>query len=291
MPCRRIAIVNCKGGVGKTTISVNLAAALAKKGRRVLLVDLDAQSNSSVYLMGIPKWQLLDGQPKRTVYAFMTEGFLSDAVHESFLEDGNGIKILSNLHLLPAIYELANLDHDYHDDPAFPYYYKFFSQIQPLFESYDYILFDCPPNLGRSCKCAVFASSEIVVPCTPDLLSNIGLRFLETKLASFRTESAECRKKFKVGYFPKIRSVIINCWSTTMRDAGLNTIRTRLENLVKSRSPVVDKDAKVSDVRIRDTVAVIRTMDNNLPAVLQKNSSSMKDDFVELADYIDRQNP
>src|ERR1700677_2103458 len=108
MPARKISFLNCKGGVGKTSLAVNVAAALAKDEKQnVLLVDLDAQCNASIWLMGIPRWLPLDGMLNRTVCAFFkTKSFLSDAVHESVLEYGNpSRKLLPRLDLIPATYE------------------------------------------------------------------------------------------------------------------------------------------------------------------------------------------
>jgi chromosome partitioning protein len=64
MPARRISFVNFKGGVGKTSLTVNIAACLAHElGQRVLLVDCDSQSNASIWLMGVPRWNILRSSP------------------------------------------------------------------------------------------------------------------------------------------------------------------------------------------------------------------------------------
>ncbi len=123
MPARKISFLNCKGGVGKTSLAVNVAAALAKEEKQnVLLVDLDAQCNASIWLMGIPRWLPLDGMLNRTVCAFFkTKCFLSGAVHKSVLEIGNPTrKALPRLDLIPAVYELLDLDHGPERKAQFP---------------------------------------------------------------------------------------------------------------------------------------------------------------------------
>ena len=69
MAARRISLVNFKGGVGKTSITVNLAASLARElDQKVLVVDMDAQSNTSIWLMGVARWNNLNGMPEKSVW-------------------------------------------------------------------------------------------------------------------------------------------------------------------------------------------------------------------------------
>lgn len=71
---RRLAFINYKGGVGKTSCIVNIAAYLAKTGKRVLLVDLDAQSNSSIWLMRIERWNLLNTTGRGSMFSIFDPG-------------------------------------------------------------------------------------------------------------------------------------------------------------------------------------------------------------------------
>ncbi|MGA1368773.1 MAG: ParA family protein [Blastocatellia bacterium] len=75
MAARRISFVNLKGGVGKTSLSVNIAACLAYHfGQKVLLIDFDAQSNASIWLMGVERWNLINSVRGRSVYGAFLPG-------------------------------------------------------------------------------------------------------------------------------------------------------------------------------------------------------------------------
>src|SRR5205085_2765012 len=178
MSARRISFVNFKGGVGKTSLAVNIAACLAHElGQRVLLVDCDSQSNASIWLMGVPRWNILNDTPEKSIYGIFMENApnVYHNVRRSVLEDSNRVKLIPDLDLLPATYKLMDLEHEYRDVEAEPFYYKFYQQLAIFFNDYDYILFDCPPNVFRASKCAIFASQEIYIPCNPDVLSYVGL--------------------------------------------------------------------------------------------------------------------
>jgi chromosome partitioning protein len=146
---RRICVVNQKGGVGKTTTVFTLAAALADLGRRVLCVDLDAQANLTSSFGFDP--DMLD----LTSADLLTEEGVQAA--DVILETG-----LEGVHAIPADIKLCAVETRIHEMMMREYILQ--TKLEPLFDRYHVILFDCPPNLSRITINALVASQEVVVP-------------------------------------------------------------------------------------------------------------------------------
>jgi chromosome partitioning protein len=145
---RILAVVNQKGGVGKTTTTVNLAAALAQAGRRVLLVDLDPQGNAT---MG-------SGVDKRTVARTVYHALLG-------LGELPGIRTRSEkggYDLVPANRDLAGAEVELVELPARETRLK--SALERVTADYDYILIDCPPSLSLLTVNALAAAQRVLIP-------------------------------------------------------------------------------------------------------------------------------
>ncbi|MEE1101685.1 MAG: AAA family ATPase [Agathobacter sp.] len=145
---RVIAIANQKGGVGKTTTSINLAACLAEKGKKVLSIDLDPQGNMTSGL-GVDK-----NEVSNTVYELMLdECSINESIHETVVEN---LKVIpSNVDLAGAEIELLGInDKEYILKTAVDY----------IKDDYDFIIIDCPPSLNMLTVNAMTTADTILVP-------------------------------------------------------------------------------------------------------------------------------
>jgi chromosome partitioning protein len=165
---RIMAVANQKGGVGKTTTTVNLAACLADLGFRVLIVDLDPQGNAST---GV-------GINIRDLETSMYDVLL----HDSPMEDCIEATSVKNLYVAPANLDLAGAEIEL--VPAFSRELRLRNAIDTIRDDYDYVLIDCPPSLGLLTVNSLAAASEVLVPIQCEyyaleglgqLLRNVGL--------------------------------------------------------------------------------------------------------------------
>ena len=146
---RVICIANQKGGVGKTTTSVNLAAALAKRGNRVLIVDMDPQGNASSGL-GVKRY---DTQDANSYHVLIGEKTISEAMEKTNLD---------NLFLIAANPDLVGAEIELVDMPQREYRLK--NSLKEVQEDFEYVLIDCPPSLGLLTVNALSAADTFLVP-------------------------------------------------------------------------------------------------------------------------------
>ncbi len=145
---RVFAVANQKGGVGKTTTTVNLGSCLAELGLRTLIVDLDPQANASTGL----------GINPRSIEASMYDVLL----HETPLEDCVEATSVKNLFCAPASLDLAGAEIEL--VPAFNRERRLKLAIESVADDYDYVLIDCPPSLGLLTVNGLTAATEVLVP-------------------------------------------------------------------------------------------------------------------------------
>ncbi len=117
---RKIAFINYKGGVGKTSLIVNTAACLAKQGKRVLLCDFDTQSNASIWLLRLDRWNKINATGDGAIYSIFDPGKvqLKDIIIKDVVEGKAGEKLLPGLDLAPTTFNLVDLENEYTGDPS-----------------------------------------------------------------------------------------------------------------------------------------------------------------------------
>lgn len=143
-----IAVTNQKGGVGKTTTSINLSAALAYLGYKVLLVDVDSQANASTGV-GVYK-----GHAEQTIFDLLIDDLDPKSV---ILATGE-----KNLYLIPSSQELSGIDSMIMSDKKREYRLK--EKLDIIKDDYDFILVDCPPSLGLLTINALTAADSTLIP-------------------------------------------------------------------------------------------------------------------------------
>jgi chromosome partitioning protein len=161
---RRIAVINQKGGVGKTTTTANLGAALAKNGLRVLLIDLDPQGHLTLHFGA----ELRDGQP--SVYDVLTAATpVGDVL----------VKVRDRMTLVPADIDLAGAEVELISVTGREVILR--EALDPIEQDYDIMLIDSPPSLGVLTVNALVASTEVLIPLQAHFFALQGLsKLLDT---------------------------------------------------------------------------------------------------------------
>ncbi|HEX6489143.1 MAG TPA: AAA family ATPase [Candidatus Dormibacteraeota bacterium] len=179
---RTIAVANQKGGVGKTTTAVNLGAALAESGQRVLLVDLDAQGHLTIN-MGVKAPDELE----KTVYDLLVDNGVT-------IGDVVQVNDQMDLHFVPANVELAGASIQLMNEIGREGVLK--EKLEAVKRRYDYVIIDCPPNLDLLTINAFVAADEVIIPLQCEYF---GMKGMEQLLQTINRVRAKLNPKLKIG--------------------------------------------------------------------------------------------
>lgn len=287
---KKISFLNIKGGVGKTSLLVNLGACLAYMGRRVLVVDFDAQSNASIWLMRLDRWNNLNRDPSKFVLNLFAhpESTLADCIQKSPVKDADGEEMLPRLDLAPASFSLMDLEHEVPKIPGQQgFHQRFWQELAKLDDQYDYILYDCPPNFFYTTQCAVFASDHILVPANPDALSIIGFHLLVDKLARFKAETQADRERAGAPT-PEILGIALNAVKPGTRiHVPLERFNALIDRF-KQQGKVPAATHIFPDI-VRHSVTVGRAVMIGAPTVLlpkQEGSLNLAEDYIKMTNHL-----
>ena len=250
-----IAIANQKGGVGKTTTAINLAASLAALEKKVLIIDADPQANTTSGLNFSP-----DNDEKRTLYEVMI-GELD--VHNALIQTE-----ISNLHMVPSHINLVAVEIEMLDAEDRESILK--KAIAPIRNEYDYIVIDCSPSLGLITVNSLTAADSVMIPVQPEFFALEGLgKLLQTiRLVQNGVNPDLTIEGFVVTMFDgrtKVHTQVLNQLREHFKDMVFNTIIQR--NIRLSEAPSHGKPIIIYDVMSNGTSNYL----NLAREVLEKN--------------------
>lgn len=247
---RIIAVANQKGGVGKTTTTINLSACLAEQGQKVLVIDVDPQGNTTSGL-GIDK-----NNTENTVYELMLgEASIDDCIYKSVMDD---------LDVIPSNVNLAGAEIDLIDIEDREYILK--KIVNSLKEKYDFILLDCPPSLSMLTVNAMTAANTVLVPIQCEYYALEGLSQL------IRTINLV---KQKLNPELEIEGVVF-----TMYDARTNLSLQVVENVKANLKQTVYKTIIPRNIRLAEAPS------HGLPINLYDSKSAGAESYRLLAEEV-----
>ena len=247
---RIIAVANQKGGVGKTTTTINLSACLAEQGQKVLVIDVDPQGNTTSGL-GIDK-----NNTENTVYELMLgEASIDDCIYKSVMDD---------LDVIPSNVNLAGAEIDLIDIDDREYILK--KIVNSLKDKYDFILLDCPPSLSMLTVNAMTAANTVLVPIQCEYYALEGLSQL------IRTINLV---KQKLNPELEIEGVVF-----TMYDARTNLSLQVVENVKANLKQTVYKTIIPRNIRLAEAPS------HGLPINLYDSKSTGAESYRLLAEEV-----
>lgn len=206
-----ISVINYKGGVGKTTVTANIAAELARRNKKVLLLDMDAQASLTFSFISPDSWNqsLKDTHTIKNYFDAIIQGYAPPQLSNFVVRPPNvnnnihqlgstGVVdlISSHLGLINVDLELATLLGGANMNQAKLNYIKVHGKLRDsIIEyatgNYDVVLIDCPPNFNIVTKNALIASDQILIPAKPDYLSTLGIDYLHRSVTQLIREFNE----------------------------------------------------------------------------------------------------
>lgn len=281
-----VSVINYKGGVGKTTVTANLAAELAFRGYKVLAIDLDPQASLTFSFISVDEWHKKYEKNKtiKNWYdAFIDEDSESDlaelivhpeAVNKKWNIEGKVDLICSHLALINVDLELATRLGGASQRQTRNNHLRVHSRLKQGLtslgsEDYDFVLIDCPPNFNVVTKNALVASDYILVPAKPDYLSTLGIdqlrRHVAELVADFNKYAEEAKEPQWETIDPEILGILFTM--ITVRDGGpISAQKQYIERIKKLSVPTFDTVIRKNDTIYADAP------EYGVPVVLQNVS-------------------
>ena len=288
MPTKTISVINYKGGVGKTTVAVNIAAELAWRGKSVLLIDLDPQASLTFSLLTVENWQR--NYANTTTIKNWYDAFIDldqnaelsnliitpSIINQRVAGRGRVDLICSHIALVNVDLELATRLGGGTMRQSRNNFLRVHSRLLDGLNAaniegkYDYVLIDCPPNFNIVTKTAIVASDRILIPAIPDYLSTLGIEELRRHVSELISDFNKYAQESNGAYDnigPSIMGVV-----PTM-------IQVYAGSPISAQIPFIDgirqTDVPVFDTFIRRNNTVhADTRPYRLPVVISRTASN-----------------
>ncbi|GGM42144.1 ParA family protein [Dactylosporangium sucinum] len=237
-----VSVINYKGGVGKTTLTANIGAELAARGRKVLLVDLDPQASLTFSF-----YRPQDFTEEKLTILQWFQGFINqraEPLHRFVLTPREINAVVQprggQVHLLPAHLGLIEVDLDLAAMLGGARFLKQHPRYLPVhraladalldqeFAGYDSVLIDCAPNFNMVTRTAIVASDHVIVPARPDYLSTLGIDYLRARLTGLIEEynsiaPDQINPELIGVVYTMVQWASNGQWLTSQRDSVTNT--------------------------------------------------------------------
>lgn len=254
-----VAFVNLKGGVGKTTLAVNFAAYCVDKKQRTLLIDVDPQTNASLWVMGFDGWKS-HSDKKGTVADLMGVGNHKKAQGKKKTASDVIVQNAQNFgfDLIPSHLDLFTIDFDLASAQNKVESLKI--AVESVLKNYDVVVIDCPPNLTVPTQSALAFATHFVVPTAADFLSAIGIALLINRVKE---------KGEELDNLPKLAGVVIS--KATSRPSA---VREKIENAIR-KNPTFG--ANVLDGKIVERSPVMDCTQNRRSVFSLRNRAAVQE--------------